>query len=262
MSHESHARRAAVLVKAVPVGGQFLRVVDDALVRDGVPHGLDPLNEVALEFALDARRSGALDDVVAICMGPDSAVDALRRALAVGADSVLHIADPGLVGADVRTTARVLAAAIRHADAGLALFGYESADGSSGMVPSAVAALLDRPLISRARDGSVVDGLVTASRDVGAGTEVASAELPAVVSVVDGGITPSYPTLKQVLRARKADIPTIDLAGLGIDLSLTHSRERVTGLRPVPARARERTVMGVDDGILWLADVLSDVATG
>ena len=251
-----------MLVKAVPVGGQFLRVVDGELVRDGVPHGLDPLNEVSLELALDARRTGALDEVIAICVGPQHAVDALRRALALGADSVLHVEDPALAGADVRTTARVLAAAVQHVDARLALFGYESADGSSGMVPAAVAALLGWPLISRARQGSITDGLVTAGRDVGAGAEIASAGLPAVMSVVDGGIAPAYPTLKQVLRARKAVVPSVTAAELGVNLEADRTTERVTGLRPTPAPMRTRTVLDLDNGIPWLAELLSDVAVG
>jgi electron transfer flavoprotein beta subunit len=253
-------RRAAVLVKAVPVGGQSLRVVDGQLVRDGVPHGIDPLNEVGLELALAARRSGALDEVVAVSMGPESAADALRRALAAGADDVLHVADAGLAGADVRRTADVLAAAVRRLDACLAVFGYESADGSSGVVPSAVAALLDWPLVSRVRHATVDSDVVTAERDLGIGPEVAVTRLPAVLSVVDGAIEPAYPTLKQVLRAKHAELPVVTLDDLGTPSAEHRPGERVVGLRRVATTHRQPVVLSLDEGLDLLTEELRDVA--
>src|SRR4051794_37371789 len=95
----------AVLVKHVPIGGASLRLELDGLRRDGVAHGLDPLNEVGLEWALQQREAGLVDRVVAVTMGPTDAVDTLRRTLAIGADEAVLVTDPRLAGADVRQTA-------------------------------------------------------------------------------------------------------------------------------------------------------------
>jgi electron transfer flavoprotein beta subunit len=239
----------AVLVKSVPIGGQSLRVDAGGLTRKGVAHGLDPINEVALEWALRLRESGDGGPVTAITMGPVDAKDALRSCLGRGADALLHVLDPQLQGADVRTTALVLAAAVRHANADLVLVGNESLDGSSGATPSAVAAFLGRPLVSLARTLELRAGAVRCHRDLGPGPEQVEASLPALVSVVAGGVEPRYPKLKDVLRARSAQIPTIGLPGLGVELAAGRARERVVRLDVVPRRPKATLIVAPARGI-------------
>lgn len=234
----------AVCVKAVPLDG-----------TDGAVD-LDPVNEVSVEWALRQREAGHCGDVVAVTMGPAGASDALRRALAMGCDHALHVVDPALAGACVGTTADVLAAAVRHADASLAVFGYESLDGSSGAVPSAVAATLGWPLLSFARDAWFDGRLLQAERDMGRGPEVVRAELPAVVTFAAGNVEPRYPTLRAVIAARTAAIATIELTGLGIAQVRTGG-ERVVAMRPVATRPRTTRVVVADEGpdeILRLLD--------
>lgn len=238
----------AVAVKSVPVGGAFLRVVDGALTRVGLAHGLDPINEVAVEWAVAAREAGHVGRVVAVCMGPTDGDDAIRRALAMGCDEALLVSDPALAGADVPTTAHVLAAALGRVGADIAVFGYESLDGSSGTVPAAVAAVLDRPLLSFARSASVVDGAVRIERDAGRGPEALEADLPVVLTIVAGGIDPRFPKLKDLLAARKVELDTVSLAHLDAS-SLVRAGERVLRLVDVPATTKDRRVVPADDGV-------------
>lgn len=246
----------AVLVKSVPVGGAFLRPVDGRLSRDGLPHGLDPVNEVAVEWSVRLRETGAIDRVVAISMGPADAGLALRRAIALGCDEAVHVCDPELAGSEVRRTAAVLAASVRLVGAALAVLGYESLDGSSGALPGALAALLGWPLVSRARHAQLADrsalpdGSVTVERDVGKGPERVCCGVPAVLSFVDGAVTPRYPKLKEVIAARSAPLRTLTAKDLGLrGAHHTGMRERTLRLEMLPDGDRQPRVVGLNDGV-------------
>ena len=89
-----------VAVKSVPVGGRHLRVMGDALTREGISHGLDPVNETAVEWALQLREHGDAKRIVAATMGAADSEDALRRALAMGCDEALRVTGDGLAGGD------------------------------------------------------------------------------------------------------------------------------------------------------------------
>lgn len=245
--HMSPALTIAVAVKHVPVGGAFLRVERDHLTREGVSHGIDPLNEVAMEWALQLRESGEAERVVAITMGPPAAADTLRGALALGADEAVLITDPNLVGADVRVTARALAAATAHVDAGLLVLGYESVDGSSGAVPAAVSAVSGWPLVSRVAEGSCADGTLTATRNLGTGPVTVEVEVPVVVSMVEGHVTPRFPKLKDVARTRNSEPTT--LSGRDLEIDVPQVGERVVDLREVAQSAGEPVVLDLEAGI-------------
>lgn len=247
----------AVLGKFVPVGGQYLRVEGDSLTRDGVSHGLDPVDEIGLEWALRERESGRADRLVAITMGPAEAIDGLRRAIALGADEALLVSDAALRGAGVGATAQVLAAAVGRVGAEMVACGYESADGSSGALPAALAALLDWPLLSRARTLDRHGNDLTAERDIGLGAEVVATTLPAVVSFVGGQIMPRYPKLKAVLESRRAEVNAVSMADLGA-ADPVPAREVVVDAVEVAQPARVPVVRDVEAGVAelcaWLAE--------
>ncbi|MDT7570140.1 MAG: electron transfer flavoprotein beta subunit [Actinomycetota bacterium] len=232
------ARRIAVLVKSVPSGGESLRVTPAGLSREGVTHAIDPLNEVGIEWALRQRELGTCDHVVAVLMGPPDAGEALRRALSMGADDALHVSDPALTGADVRMTARVLAAAVQRTRADVVVCGYESLDGSSGTVPAALAAALDWPLISRAKTAAFDGDHLQATCDRGRGPELWRTSGPAVLSLVDGDILPRYPKVGDMLRTRSRVIPVLGVIELHPGWVPPTSRERVIGLETVPVPSR------------------------
>lgn len=244
-----------VAVKHVPVGGAGLRIEEDRLTRDGVSHGLDPINEVALEWALRARETGRADRVIAMTLGPAEATESLRKALSMGADEAVLVTDDALAGADVRTTARVLAAVSARVGAVVLLTGYESMDGSSGAVPAAAAAILDWPLASRLAGGEMTDTSVLGERDLGAGPETVEVPLPAVLSLVEGEIVPRYPKLRDVLRTKNAQATSYSAEDLGVVVAA--DGETALRLVAVPQAPKEPRVVGLEEGVLELFETLT-----
>ncbi|MDQ1051317.1 electron transfer flavoprotein subunit beta/FixA family protein [Streptomyces sp. V4I2] len=148
--------------------------------------------------------------VTVVSMGPDSALHAIRKVLAMGGDRGIHICDDRLRGADVLTTAKVLAAAVRTvADVDLMLAGDASTDGGASAVPAVVADLLGLPQVTHVRKLDVDAGRVRAERETEDGETTLDAPLPALVSVTEKINEPHYPSFKGIMAAKKKPVDTI-----------------------------------------------------
>ncbi|MFE9029558.1 electron transfer flavoprotein subunit beta/FixA family protein [Streptomyces iakyrus] len=240
-----------VLVKQVPDTGaeRTLAGADHTLDRESADLVLDEIDERAAEEALTLKEAvGA--EVTVVSMGPDTALDAIRKVLAMGADRGIHICDDRLRGADVVTTARVLAAAVRTVgDVGLVLAGNATTDGQASAVPAMVADLLGLPQLTHARELSVDAGRVRAERETEHGETTLDAPLPALVSVTEKINEPRYPSFKGIMAAKKKPVETVGLDGLFPDADSTGfltTRTRVVEAVPRPARAAGTRV--TDDG--------------
>ena len=130
-----------VLVKEVPdtYGDRKLSLETGLADRSAGDVVLDEITERALEVALSYADKNPDAEVTALTMAPESSTATVRRALAIGAASAIHIADDELVGADLGLTAQVLAAAIRRGGADLVITGNLSTDGSGGVIPAMLA---------------------------------------------------------------------------------------------------------------------------
>src|SRR6266566_4615789 len=133
------------------------------LVREGVDLVLDPGDEHGVEAGLQLVEKDA-GEVTVISMGPPKAVDAIRRALAMGAHRGILITDTALENSDAISTARAIAAAIKGQSYDLIICGTESTDGSSGAVPAQLAELLGLPLLSFAKKLEVAQGKAVIDR--------------------------------------------------------------------------------------------------
>src|SRR5919106_6284968 len=141
--------KIVVTIKQVPATGADKRYADDLrLDRASVEAIINPLDEYAIEQALRLTDAGSVDSVTYLSMGPDQAAEALRRALAMGGDDAVLITDPALAGADEWATAKVLAAALDKLAPDVALMGMASDDARGSLVPGAVAAMRNVPLLS------------------------------------------------------------------------------------------------------------------
>jgi len=255
--------RIVVCVKHVP-DIQSDRALGEGgrVVRDGGDGTLNELDENALEAALVlAEEVGG--EVVALTVGPDDAVDAVRKGLQMGADEAVHVVDDAIGGSDVVGTARVLAAAITHIGAtdpvDLVVLGMAGLDGLTSLLPSALAALLDVPALPMAAEITVADGSVRVRRNLDHATEVLEASLPAVVSVTDQANQPRYPNFKGMMAARKKPVTTLGLADLGIapaDVGTTGARTAVVAAAPRPARENRVLVNGGSEAGVQLAAYL------
>ncbi|GGS90869.1 electron transfer flavoprotein subunit beta/FixA family protein [Streptomyces violaceus] len=250
-----------VLVKQVPdtAAERTLSGTDHLLDRENADLVLDEINERAAEEALTLKEAvGA--EVTVVSMGPDSALDAIRKVLAMGADRGIHICDDRVAGADVVTTAKVLATAVRTVeDVDLVLAGNATTDGQASAVPAIVADLLGLPQLTHARELTVEPGRVRAERETENGEATLDAPLPALVSVTEKINEPRYPSFKGIMAAKKKPVETVDLDDLfpdADDAGFLVTRTRVVDAVPRPARAAGIRITDDGSGGRQLADYL------
>jgi electron transfer flavoprotein beta subunit len=209
---------------------------------------INPFDEYALEEGLRQREKHG-GEVIALCMGPATATENIRKALAIGADRGVLLTDPALEGSDAIGTARALAAALQKLGFDLALFGSAAADSYGGVVPAAVAEILSQPLLSFASKLEIADGKAKIERAAETGYQVAEATIPALVSVIQTINVPRYPSMKGIMQSKKKPIDTFSLADLGVDAALVGvagAREKATGSSPVDTQRKGELYSGND----------------
>ena len=216
---------------------------DSRLDRASVENILNPFDEYAVEEALHIKEKcgGA---VTVLCMGPATADSALRKALAMGADSAVLVSDPALAGSDSLGTASVLAAAIKTLPFDVILTGMQSTDARTAQVPAAIAEFLDIPALTLATklDVDSAAGVARIQRQADGGYVTLEAALPALVSVIKGINEPRYPGVKGIMMARKKEIKVVSAADLQLDPALigaTGAHTRVLS-SSTPASPRQR----------------------
>ena len=209
----------AVCVKEVP-SATSQRRLDPGTKRldrsgDSEPN---PFDVHALEEAIQIRERGAdVGEIVAVCMGPESAQRVLTKALALGADRAVLVTDAALAGSDIAGTAYVLAAAVAKQEADLVLLGQQAADADCYVMAAAVADHLRRPLVTQVAELRLDGGTVNAKRQAEHGYDLIEAPLPAVVSVSDAINTPRLPSIKAIMGAKRKPLETVSAADLGLD---------------------------------------------
>ena len=236
--------KIVVCVKAVPDAAAGRRIDPSTNRIDrSVELAISDFDTYAVEEALRLKEADGDGEVVVVSMGPEKAMDALRKALAMGAERAVLITDPALEGADLLGTARALAGAVEREAADLILFGQQSADGGGACLWSAVAERLRRPVISQVSGLTREGGSVIGKRQTEFGYDTISAPLPAVIAVSDAINTPRYPSLKGIMGAKKKPQDTLSAAEVG---GAAAAGTTVTALAPPPARSEARKIE--DDG--------------
>ncbi len=209
---------------------------------------LNPYDEFAVEEALRIKEAHG-GEVTVVCMGPDKAEDAVRKALAMGADNAVLVADPALAGSDAWATAYVLAEALKSVQWDIAIFGVRSTDGETGVVPGAVADRLGVPFLSSLAKVEVDGSSLKVRRETELGYVALECPTPAVLSVIKGINEPRYPSMKGIMGAKKKPLDKKDLAALSLDagqVGLDAAKTRVlSGRSPEPRQAGQKIE---DDG--------------
>jgi len=209
-------------IKQVPDSEAKVKAEDGQITWGESPLVINPFDEYAVEGALLTKEANDGSTVTALCIGPESAKDALKHALAMGADEAVLVSDPALTEIDQVAAARVLAAAIKKiGDADMIVFGRQTLDNGSGLTTAQVARVLGLPLLGLAGQIKVQDGSVTIDRVIEEGRVTVSAKMPVVVSVVQSIGEPRYPSFMGIRKASKANIPIWSLADLGIEAPAT-----------------------------------------
>ncbi|MBW3653865.1 MAG: hypothetical protein KY433_09795, partial [Actinobacteria bacterium] len=153
--------------------------------------------------------------------------EALRRALAMGGDDGVLVTDEALVGADEWATAKVLAAALDKLAPDVALMGMASDDARGSLVPGAVAAMRDVPLLSYGAELKVGDGEARVRRLSPTGYDWIGAPLPVVATVTDQVGEPRYASLKGIMAAKRKPLETLSLGDIGLSGDDLHGDPRL-----------------------------------
>ncbi|HEX5174039.1 MAG TPA: electron transfer flavoprotein subunit beta/FixA family protein [Gaiellaceae bacterium] len=251
--------RIAVCVKHVPEGPS--RIDPQTLRLDRAGEGaLNHFDANAVEEAL--RLKGDSDtEVVAVSLGPQKALDSLRKALAMGADRAVLVCDDDAAGSDLVASSRLLAAALERQEADLVLFGQQASDADGAVLWAAVAERLGRPVVSQAMELAVTGDSVRVKRQTEFGYDTIEASLPAVVAVSDAINEPRYPSLKGIMGAKKKPQDVLSLADLGFDgaqAGEAGSGTNVLALGEPPSRGDARKIEGDADAAQAIVDFLAE----
>jgi electron transfer flavoprotein beta subunit len=257
--------KIVVCVKQVPDSWaeKKLNPADNTLDRDAVDAVVNELDEFAIEEALQIQeRLGGADNctVTVLSVGPDKAIESVRKGLQMGADDGVHVVDEAMHGSDAVATSAVLAAAIDKLQPDIVLMGSESTDARMSVVPAMVAERTGRPQLTFAGKVDLDGDTVRVQRMTDYGYDVVEAQLPVLVSVIEKINEPRYPSFKGIMAAKKKPVETLTLADLGVDtatVGLGGSWSAVDDFAARPPRAAGTVVTDEGDGGTKLAEFLS-----
>ena len=257
--------KIVVCVKQVPDSWaeKKLNPADNTLDRDAVDAVVNELDEFAIEEALQIQeRLGGADSctVTVLSVGPDKAIESVRKGLQMGANDGVHVVDDAMHGSDAVATSAVIAAAIDKLQPDIVLMGSESTDARMSVVPAMVAERTGRPQLTFAGKVDLDGETVRVQRMTDYGYDVVEAQLPALVSVIEKINEPRYPSFKGIMAAKKKPVETLSLADLGIDtatVGLGGSWSAVDDFAARPPRAAGTVVTDEGDGGTKLAEFLS-----
>jgi electron transfer flavoprotein beta subunit len=234
---------------------------DNTVDRVGVDGLLSELDEYAVEQALQLKEKNEGTEVTVLTVGPEQAIDAVRKGLQMGADKGVHVTDEAIAGSDALATSLVLAEAIKKLEFDLVVCGMASTDGTMGVVPAMLAERLGLPQVTL---GSVIEMQgkeVRIKRDGDTATEIIGGTAPLVLSVTDQSGEARYPSFKGIMAAKKKPVESWSLSDLGVDasqvgLSASWSQVEDTAARPPRTQGEIVTDEG-GSGAKALADFLA-----
>jgi electron transfer flavoprotein beta subunit len=238
--------KVAVCVKETPEASAHARIDRETLRLDrSGAAALNPFDAHALEEGLRVKEKTGEGEVVAVLMGPPKAADSIRKALAIGADRAVHLADDALAGSDLVATAKALAKVLEREGADIVLLGQQGSDSDGAVLWSALAEALRMPVVSQAASLELSDGRVKVSRQTEYGYDVIEAPLPCIVAVSDAINEPRYPSLKGIMGAKKKPQETLGITELGLsadEVGEQGSRTEVYELSEPAARGESRKI--------------------
>ncbi len=225
--------RILTVIKQVPDSNASIKVKTDGsgVEEAGLKTVCDPFDEFGIELAVQLREKRSdVDEIVAICLGGEKATDVIRTALAMGADRAIHVCDPKFENTNELFAAHTIAQAVAKDEKGfdLILCGKYNIDLDSGAVGPALAEFLDLPHVGAVQSLDVADDgcSLVARRRIEGAEEVVNCKLPALLTIEKGLVNPRYPSLPNLMKAKKkpvgkltsAELPDIDASTAGTDL--------------------------------------------
>ena len=196
--------KIAVCIKRTPDSESRFRIASSSTSIDetGLKFDIDDFASYAVEVALQLNEKQGPGETVVVAVGPDAVQETLRKAMSMGADRASHL-KADAVPYDGLAVAKALAAELASGGFDLVLFGKHAFDTSAGVVGTATAELLGIPCITAASALEISSGRGTARRELEGAAEKLEFPLPAAVSIDEGIARPRYPSLKNIMAAKK-----------------------------------------------------------
>jgi electron transfer flavoprotein beta subunit len=246
--------KIAVLVKEVPDAAVEKRLDPNTkrIDRSGEKN-LNPFDTHALEAAVQLKEGGApVEEIVAVTMGPESSVRTLHKAVSLGANRSIQLTDEALAGSDVNATGYALAKVLESEAPDLVLLGQQSDDGENYTIGAVVADHLQFPSLTQVVDLKLEGTTLTLKRQAEYGYDTVQVDLPAVLSVGDALNEPRYPSLKDIMGAKKKPLDTKSAADVEIDVAEVGeagSKTEVLAINPPPAKESGELIEDADSDV-------------
>lgn len=209
-----------VCLKQVPDTNEVkIDPVKGTLIRDGVPSIINPDDKNALEEGLILKENNSAK-VTVISMGPPQAKDALREALAMGADEAILISDRAFAGADTLATSYALATAIKKIDYDIIFAGRQAIDGDTAQVGPEMAEHLNIPQVTYVEKVEVHDDELEVKKSLEDGYEIVSVKMPVLLTAIKDLNTPRYMHMAKIFECFNKEIKVWSAEDIEADKSL------------------------------------------
>jgi electron transfer flavoprotein beta subunit len=223
-----------------------IRVKPDGsgVVTDGVKMSINPFDEIALEEALRIRERGEAKEIIVLSIGPADCQQQLRTGLAMGADRAILVDTDAEV--DPLAAARIILKLVEREAPDIVLLGKQAIDDDCNQTGQMLAALWGRPQATFASKVETIGSTVAVTREVDAGLEVISVDLPAVITTDLRLNEPRYVKLPDIMKAKRKPLESIAASTLGLDLA-----PRFRTLRhDAPAQRQKGALVSDTDALL------------
>ena len=241
-----------------------LTVNDGKINETGVNLIINPYDEFAVEEGIRIFEKQGGEVIALSASANPKAQDALRQALAMGAERAVLVNDPALAGSDESAIAAVLAKAIETIGYDLILAGRISVDNQGSSVVARVAENLGLPIVSSVIKLELNGTTATCTREIDGGYEIVEVTLPAVITAQKGLNDPRYPSLPNIMKAKKKELKVISLADIGMDSAQVGSAGSLLEVLEItlpPARSAGKLLSGdAADVAKQLVDLLKNEA--
>lgn len=233
-----------VCIKQVPDTETLIKPSSDGkfIDLDDIKWVMNPYDEFGVEEALRIVKDKG-GEVTVVGAGPKRVTEALRTALAMGADKAVLIEDEDFYGADPVFVGKVLAAAIKGLEAqpDIVFFGQRAVDDDAGLASSSCAEALGIPQLAVVVKQEIDGDSITVNRPVEGQTNILTAKLPVCITAQKGLNEPRYASLPGIMKAKKKPLDTKTLADLGLERD---DKIEIVAVNPPPERAPGKVIEG------------------
>ncbi len=227
--------KIVVPVKRVVDYNVKIRVKSDGTGLDlaNVKMSMNPFDEIAIEEAVRIKEKGGASEVIAVSIGSAKSQETLRTALAIGADRAILIETDDGATVEPLTVAKLLKAIVETEKPDLVILGKQAIDDDCNQTGQMLAALLDWPQATFASKVVPEAGTVSVTREVDGGLETLKLKLPAIITTDLRLNEPRYPSLPNIMKAKKKPLEVKKPGDLGVDIQ---PRLKVIKTSEPPAR--------------------------